>query len=56
MFGKLKRTAKMNSHGIGLGLNICKSLIEQNGGTIEVSSDGIGKGSSFIFSMLMEEI
>ena len=34
MFGKLERTADMNSDGIGLGLRICKQLVEQNGGSI----------------------
>lgn len=27
MFGKLKRTAAMNSEGIGMGLMICKNLV-----------------------------
>ena len=31
----------MNSEGIGLGLNICKQLVEQNGGTIKASSNGV---------------
>ena len=55
MFGKLERTAEMNSDGLGLGLRICKQLVEQNGGTIQADSDGIDKGSSFTFSMRMEE-
>ena len=55
MFGKLERTAEMNSDGLGLGLRICKQLVEQNGGTIKAESDGINLGSSFIFSMKMEE-
>ena len=55
MFGKLERTAKMNSDGLGLGLRICKQIVEQNGGTIQADSEGINKGSSFTFSMRMEE-
>ena len=46
----------MNSDGIGLGLRICKELVEQNGGSISVMSEGIGRGSCFSFSMKMEEI
>ena len=37
-FGKLKRTAKINSEGIGLGLLISKSLVEANGGELHVAS------------------
>ena len=37
-FGKLHRTAEMNSEGIGLGLTIVKQIIEKSGGTIGVWS------------------
>ena len=37
-FGKLKRTAKMNSEGIGLGLLISKGLVETYGGELRVAS------------------
>lgn len=40
MFGKLRRTAEQNSEGIGMGLMISKNLVEINGGTISVHSDG----------------
>lgn len=39
-FGKLKRTAEMNSEGIGMGLMICQNLVHSCGGTITVHSDG----------------
>ena len=31
-FGKLKRTAAMNSDGIGLGLNIVKQIVDSYDG------------------------
>lgn len=51
MFGKLKRTAKQNSEGIGMGLMICKNLIEANRGALTVKSKGENCGSSFMFTM-----
>ena len=54
-FGKLQRTAKMNSEGIGLGLTIVKQIVELGGGEIKVFSNGIGKGSTFSFTLPMME-
>ena len=54
-FGKLQRTAKINSVGIGLGLTMVKQIVESGGGTVGVHSDGVNKGSTFSFSMHMEE-
>ena len=51
MFGKLKRTASQNSEGIGMGLMICKSIVEANRGLLDVKSKGENQGSSFIFTM-----
>lgn len=44
----------MNHEGIGLGLTIVKSIIEQCKGTIQVTSPGLGKGSVFSFNMRMD--
>ncbi len=56
MFGKLKRTAEVNSEGIGLGLLICQNLIRMNKGEISVHSDGLKKGCTFKFSMQMQTL
>ena len=49
-FGKLLRTAEMNSEGIGMGLMICRNLVRLNHGQITVQSDGEDRGSTFTFT------
>ena len=36
MFGYIEDSNQMNIHGIGLGLNLSKTIVEQFGGKLEV--------------------
>jgi len=42
-------TTKEVGKGVGLGLAVCQSLIEQHRGRIEVSSPGPGRGTTVVF-------
>ena len=45
--------AENNLNGFGLGLALCKIIVEKMGGTISVESE-VGKGASFRFNMPFE--
>lgn len=47
-------TQSRTGKGTGLGLTICHCIITNHGGTIEASSDGVGKGSSFTLRLPLE--
>jgi signal transduction histidine kinase len=47
-------TTKDVGHGVGLGLAICQSFIEQHGGSIRADSAGIGKGTTVEFELPVE--
>ena len=52
MFGFLKSTQQMNTQGIGLGLYICKQIVEEFDGKINVKSVP-QMGSTFTFFMMI---
>ena len=47
---KYSRRGTADEEGTGLGLILCKELIEKNGGTLRVESE-VGKGTTFMFSL-----
>jgi PAS domain S-box-containing protein len=53
-FYRVKSSSPGTTHGTGLGLFICKTLIEAHGGRFWVESE-LGKGSRFTFSLPIDE-
>jgi signal transduction histidine kinase len=49
-FHQVKQGKKINGQGVGLGLAICKTIVEAHGGTIWVQ-DNPGGGSVFCFML-----
>jgi CheY-like chemotaxis protein len=48
MFTQVDHSLERSQGGLGIGLTLVKSLTEMHGGTVEVLSEGRGKGSEFV--------
>lgn len=50
-FYRGERARRADTEGVGLGLSMAKTIIQRHRGTIGVDSPGIGKGSTFWFTL-----
>ena len=48
LFMQADRSLDRAQGGLGIGLTLVRTLVERHGGTVEVQSEGIGRGSEFI--------
>ncbi|HVF17522.1 MAG TPA: PAS domain S-box protein, partial [Steroidobacteraceae bacterium] len=47
LFAQSERSLDRSQGGLGIGLSICKQLIEMHGGSVHCTSAGLGHGSTF---------
>jgi CheY-like chemotaxis protein len=48
MFVQADTSLERSRDGLGIGLTLVRTLVEMHGGTIEVHSEGLGRGSEFV--------
>jgi len=52
-FFRVDRSSSRVKGGSGIGLPVAKALVEAMGGRIWAESQGLGKGSTFYFTLLI---
>ena len=55
LFTQAERSSDRSQGGLGLGLALVKNLVELHGGTVGCTSPGLGKGSTFVITLPLEE-
>ncbi len=54
-YAGVSENAERGTEGFGLGLSICKGLVEAHGGRIRAESDGVDMGARFTFTVPVAE-
>ena len=54
-FYRADRSRSRRTGGAGLGLAITRAVVEAHGGTVSVSSDGLGRGTSVRIDLPLQE-
>jgi signal transduction histidine kinase len=55
LFTQGNYSLRRSQGGVGIGLTLVRNLVQLHGGTIQVRSDGPGKGSEFIVRLAWKE-
>jgi CheY-like chemotaxis protein len=48
MFTQVDTSLERSRDGLGIGLTLVKALVEMHGGSVQVHSEGLGRGSEFV--------
>ncbi|MDQ8020426.1 MAG: response regulator [Moraxellaceae bacterium] len=51
LFAQGERSLDRSQGGLGIGLTLVQRLVEMHGGTVQASSEGIGRGAEFVVTL-----
>jgi PAS domain S-box-containing protein len=55
MFAQVKNPLRRSQDGLGIGLNLVRTLVQMHQGSVEARSEGLGKGSEFVVRLPLSQ-